>query len=85
MGIKIFTWRKRARNSKRKLLPISGVSRDCVRCTLSNAWEKEAFTSYSADYNGFNIHARKATKTALLEAERKKDEALMKWQQRHFF
>ena len=62
----------RKKNSlARKILRILGINREFVR--LSSTQEEESVrVSIPANYNSW-----KATETALLEAERKKAEALM--------
>lgn len=75
--MKIFEWRKSKRTLKENKLPISGIVRECECCMSSRALDKEFVQMcIPADYNSFNIHAWKATKTALLEMERKKAKAL---------
>ena len=83
--MKIFVRRKSKHSSKGNKLPISRMTRECECYTSSRVLEKEfVHTCTPADYNSFNIHAWKATQTALLEAERKKAEALMERQKRPF-
>lgn len=81
MGIKKSAGRRRARNLNDSL-PISGMTKDYVCCTSSSAWEKEVFTCGSTDYNGFNIHAWNAARTALLKAEEAKTNVLMEFRKK---
>lgn len=83
--MKNFVWRKNKRTSEGDKLPTSEMVSECECYMSSTVLEKELDPmSIPTNNNSFNVHALKASKTASLEAERRKADALMEWQRHRF-
>lgn len=67
----------------KNILQMLGLSR-AFEGSTSVREEESGRMGVPIGYDSFNIHAWKASESAMLEAERKKAKALMETQKRHF-
>jgi len=67
----------------KNILQMLGLDRDFERSTCVQE-EESGCMCIPIGYDSFNVHAWKASESAMLEAERKKSKALMEIRKRHF-